>query len=215
MGEIIEEVRLWIESVIAMLGYPGLTIVMALETLFPPIPSSLVLPLAGFMVYEGRLSFVGVVVAGTLGAVIGSVGLYYIGRWGDERLVRRFIRRYGRYMRVTENELDKTLNFFHRYGALAILIGPLIPMLRSLVLIPAGMRGLPLPKVVLYVSFSATIYNVVLIYIGMLLGQNWQVLLEYINQYQNLTLIAMVIVVALFIVRVYLRRRLRQGGEER
>ena len=109
MTHLMETVRIWIEQIILALGYPGIAIVMLTENLFPPIPSEVVMPFAGFLAAQGRLSLPGAIIAGTLGSVAGAVVLYYIGRWADEPVVRAFLRRWGRFITVSEEDLDRAL----------------------------------------------------------------------------------------------------------
>lgn len=199
MVEVLERMRLWIEAAVAFLGYPGIVLVMALENIFPPIPSELVMPFAGFLVADGQYSFVGVVVAGTLGSVLGALVLYYFGRWSDERLVRRFVRRYGRFLGVSEKDLDTALGYFARYGEAIVFFGRLIPLVRSLISIPAGMQRMPLRTFLAYTVLGTTLWCAALGYAGLLLGENWAAVLGFIKQYQRVVLGALAVALALFV----------------
>src|SRR3712207_5887633 len=112
MASLLDSLRVWIEQLILLLGYPGIALIMLVENLFPPIPSEFVVPFAGFLVAQGSLSFLGVVIAGTLGSVLGAIVLYYVGLWAGEPVVRVFVRRYGRYWLLSEADLDRTIAFF-------------------------------------------------------------------------------------------------------
>lgn len=200
MAEILDQLSVIIREIIMALGYPGISLVMLTENLFPPIPSELVMPFAGFLVAEGRLSFVGVMLAGTLGAVAGATALYYVGVWLDEPVIRRFVRRFGRYFLISEEDLDRALAFFDRYGELVIFFGRLIPIIRSLISIPAGMNRMPLPKFLVFTTLGATIWNTILTVGGWWLGANWEQIIGYIKQYERLTLVVLVLAVVVFVV---------------
>ncbi|NPV67520.1 MAG: DedA family protein [Anaerolineae bacterium] len=200
MAEILDQLSVIIREIIMALGYPGISLVMLTENLFPPIPSELVMPFAGFLVAEGRLSFVGVMLAGTLGAVAGATALYYVGVWLDEPVIRRFVRRFGRYFLISEEDLDRALAFFDRYGELVIFFGRLIPIIRSLISIPAGMNRMPLPKFLVFTTLGATIWNTILTVGGWWLGANWEQIIGYIKQYERLTLVVLALAVVVFVV---------------
>lgn len=208
MAHLMEQVRLLIEEIILLLGYPGIALVMLLENLFPPIPSELVMPFAGFLAADGKLNLVAAIVAGTLGAVTGAVCLYYIGRWADEPLIRRFLRRYGRYLLMPESDLDRALDFFNRYGPPIVFFGRLIPIVRSLISIPAGMHRMPLGSFLLFTALGSTIWTTFLAVAGLFLGANWQRILDFTKQYERLTLVVLAIAAVIFVVVQV--RRLRQ-----
>ena len=134
----------WVISVIETLGYLGLTVLVALENVFPPIPSELILPLAGFLTGQDRLSFPLVLVATTLGSLLGALLLYGIGMAAGQRGIRRLFERYGHWALLTSEDLTRAENWFDRYGPVAVFIGRLVPVVRSLVSIPAGYRRITL-----------------------------------------------------------------------
>jgi membrane protein DedA with SNARE-associated domain len=211
MAQILEQIGLWIEQIITALGYPGIAFVMFTENVFPPIPSELVMPFAGFLVGRGELNFVATVVAGVLGSVLGAVVLYYLGVWADERLVRRIVRRYGRILMLSEKDLDRALEFFGRYGEAVIFFGRLIPTIRSLISIPAGMNRMPLPKFLFFTALGSTIWTGVLAYAGVVLGENWENVLAIVKQYERLTLVVLVVVFVIIV--VWLFNRWRTSGQ--
>ncbi|GAB4576234.1 MAG: DedA family protein [Anaerolineae bacterium] len=200
MAEILDQLSIIIREIIMGLSYPGITLVMFTENVFPPIPSELVMPFAGFLVAEGRMGFVPVILAGTLGAVLGAIVLYYLGLWLDEPVIRRFVRRFGRYFLLSEDDLDRALAFFGRYGEAVIFFGRLIPIIRSLISIPAGMNRMPLVRFLIFTAFGTTIWNLVLTLGGWWLGDNWQAILGYVKQYERLTLVVLVVVVVVYVV---------------
>ncbi len=212
MGDILGRLGEWIQNVIETLGYPGIVFVMALENVFPPIPSELVMPLAGFIAREGRLNIYGVIVAGMVGSVLGALVLYYLGRWANETVIRRFIRRFGRFLFVSEQDLDRALGFFHRHGEAVIFFGRLIPIIRSLISVPAGMDGMPLPKFLLYTVLGTTIWSAILSYAGWLLQSQWERVGGVVEQYQNVVLAIVALAVAFFVYRRVIKPRLGGGS---
>ena len=212
MAELFEQAGLLIQQLVAVLGYPGIFLAALVETVFPPLPSELIMPFSGFQVARGDLNFFGAVLAGTLGAVVGAIPMYYIGVWADEHVIRRFLRRFGRYFGVSEADLNHVLRVFHRHGETVVFFGRLIPLVRSLISIPAGMDRMPLPKFVLFTAAGAGIWTSVLTYAGFLLGENWEDVLTLMASYQG---VLMVLGLAVIVVAVgmLLLRRVRSRGQ--
>jgi len=208
VAQIIDQLRMIIEQIILAMGLPGITIVMFAENLFPPIPSELVMPFAGFVVGQGKASFLPVWAAGTFGAVLGAVVLYYIGRWADEPIVRRFVRRFGKWFLLSEADLDRVLQAFARHGEAIVFFGRLIPIVRSLISLPAGMQRMPMGKFLLFTTLGAAIWTAVLTAAGVILGANWDQVLDIVRRYEQLTLAVLVIlVIAFFVIRISQRRK--------
>lgn len=208
MAEILDQVRIIIEEIISAMGYPGITFVMLIENLFPPIPSEVVMPFAGFLVVDGRFSLLGIVLAGTIGSVLGALVIYYVGVWANERLIRRFIRRWGKFFLLSEDDIDRALNVFDRYGEIIIFVGRLIPIIRSLISLPAGMNRMSLPRFLAFTALGSLIWNTVLGVAGYVLGANWQRILEITDQYEKVWLALMAIaVIAFFGKRIYDSRK--------
>ncbi|MEN9933603.1 MAG: hypothetical protein RLZZ387_182 [Chloroflexota bacterium] len=213
MSELLDQLTVWVRDAIEAMGYIGIALVMLLENLVPPIPSELVMPFAGFLVAEGRLSFVGVVAAGTVGAVLGALVLYAVGMWAGEPLVRQFLRRYGRWISVSEQELDKALAAFGKRGDAIVFFGRLIPLIRSLISLPAGMHRMPLGRFLLFTTLGSAIWNASLAYAGFTLGQNWQAVLGFISQYKQLTLVVLAILAVGWAIWMAQRWRTRQNTQ--
>ena len=194
----------WVTSVIETLGYPGLTVLVALENVFPPIPSEIILPLAGFLTGQNRFSFVLVLIATTLGSLIGALVLYGIGLAIGQRRVNRLVERYGHWALLTPEDLTRSENWFDRYGPVAVFTGRLVPLVRSLVSIPAGYRRMPLGQFLLLTGFGSALWNGVLVGLGWALGENWHDIEEYVGWLQYV-----VIAVAAFLVLRFVWQRLR------
>jgi membrane protein DedA with SNARE-associated domain len=200
MSDILAQLQLWIEQIILTLGYPGIALVMAVETIFPPIPSELVMPMAGFLTADGTMNFWGVVLSGTLGSVVGAMVLYWAGLYANETIVRRLVRRYGRYFLIDEHDVNKTLATFTRFGGAAVFIGRLIPLVRSLISIPAGMERMNPVTFVLLTTIGTALWSGILTFTGMVLGQNWNQVVVWISQYQKVVLVVIGLTAIAFVV---------------
>ena len=187
LNQIATWVALMIETIVLTLGYPGIALVMLIENLFPPIPSELVMPFAGFLAAQGKMDFTLVIISGTIGAVLGAIGLYYIGMWADETIIRRFVRRWGKWFTISETELNIALAFFMRRGEAVVFFGRLIPLIRSLISIPAGMRRMNFGRFLLFTSIGTLLWNLALTLAGSVLGANWKQILSFLGTYQNVT----------------------------
>jgi membrane protein DedA with SNARE-associated domain len=200
----LEQVRLWVERVIEALGYPGIFALMFLEGIFPPIPSEVIMPFAGSLAEQGRLSLGGIVAAGTLGSLLVALIYYAGGRWLESRAVRQLIRRYGRWLLLTEHDWDRAMRAFRRYGAGAIFAGRLVPGLRSLISIPAGLDKMPLVPFLLLTTLGSVAWNALLAQIGIMLGANWDDVLVALDRYEQLVNAALLLVFAFVLLKLLL-----------
>jgi membrane protein DedA with SNARE-associated domain len=141
------------------------------------------------------------IAAGTLGSVLGAIILYYIGMLAGEPLVRPFFRHYGRFFLLSEQDLDKALNAFTTHGDIIVLGGRVIPIIRSLISLPAGMNRMPLGRFLLFTTIGSTIWTSLLTVGGVILGANWEFVIEIVDQYQKLVLIVLVIAAVVFVVQ--------------
>lgn len=213
MSQILEQIAEIVQSLILQLGYPGIAAVMFIENVFPPIPSEVVMPFAGLLVGRGELNFVGVWLAGTLGSALGGLVLYYVGWWGGDTVIRGILRRYGKWLGIPESDYDRALKVFNRFGTPAVFFGRLIPIVRSLISLPAGADHMPLPRFLLFTTAGSAIWSGVLAYAGMVLGENWEEVIGFIDQYQTLTMIVLVILAVLIVGGwIYYKLRGRSNG---
>lgn len=187
----------WVQDVMESLGYAGIAFLIALENLVPPIPSEVVLPLAGFMVGQGRFMIVPVVLAATLGSLMGALALYGIGYWLGEPRLRRLVRRYGRFLLLDEEDLNKTYFQFQTHGTKAVFFGRLLPVVRSLISIPAGVTGMPMPRFIVYTTLGSTIWNSTLIGLGWILGSEWH-RVEVYTGYLQYAVIAVILMAGMY-----------------
>lgn len=189
----------WVVSVIEALGYVGLTFLVALESIFPPIPSEIILPLAGFLTGQGRFSFALVLIATTIGSVLGALVLYGVGAAIGPRRVRRLVQTYGKWALLSEQDLDRAETWFDRFGPIAVFSGRLAPIVRSLVSIPAGYRRMPLGQFVLLTAAGSGLWNGSLVALGWLFGDNWHVIERYVGWLQYLVIVAAAVIVVRFV----------------
>jgi membrane protein DedA with SNARE-associated domain len=196
------DIGAWVLDVIAALGYVGLALLLIAENLFPPIPSEVVLPLAGFLVGRGDLGFWQALFASTFGSVAGALILYALGRYGGRRLVLR----YGRFLHVNEDSLDRADGWFRRYGDWVVLFARLVPFARSVVSIPAGTMKMPAIRFTAMTALGSLAWNTLLIGAGVILGANWQRVESWIGSYSNVVLVVAAIAVAVVLVLHQLRK---------
>ena len=191
----------WIEYLIEAFGALGVALLMTLENLFPPIPSEFILPFAGFLVGRGELGFLPALVASTAGSLSGALILYALGHWGGRNLILR----YGRFLRVKEADLDRAEGWFDKYDQWVILFGRMVPGVRSVVSIPAGMLRTPFLQFVLLTTAGSAAWNALLLGAGWYLGENWQQIQGIVGSVSNFVLI--LVAVALVCAAIWWWRR--------
>ena len=196
MGGLLAGVAQLVIEVVYSSGYVGVGLLVAAGYLHLLVPTQLVLPLAGFLVGEGRFSFLLVLAASTIGGVIGSIILYFPGIWIGEERVRRFVEKFGRYMFVYVSDLDKASDMFERHGGKAVLIGHLVPGVTALISIPAGIKRMPIyGRFMVYTILGSALWNGGFIVLGWALGANYTLIERYapIVEYTVLAAIALAI----------------------
>lgn len=186
-------------------GYLGLFLVLIIENLFPPIPSEAVLPLAGFLVGLGEMNFVLAVLVSTAGATVGALILYALGRYGGRPLILR----YGKILRVDAPSLDRAESWFLRYGDWVVLVARIIPLARSIVSIPAGTMRMSLPRFTLLTVIGTGLWNILLIGMGQLLGENWERVSEVASTYSDVAVGLGGLAVVAYGVLYLFRRRIK------
>jgi membrane protein DedA with SNARE-associated domain len=190
----------WAKDAVGATGYVGVGILTALANVLPPIPVELILPLAGFLTGEGRLSYPLVVLSATVGSVVGALALYALGYWLGEERLRRLIKRFGRFLLLKESDLDRAQRWFDRHGGKAVVIGRAIPGMRKIIPIPAGIIRMPVLRFVAYVALANGLTNTVLVGFGWLLGDQWADVRRYAH-FVEYGALAAVAVAALWFVR--------------
>jgi membrane protein DedA with SNARE-associated domain len=175
----------WIVGLIEKAGYVGIAVLMLLENLFPPIPSELIMPLAGFSAANGQLNIVGVIVSGTIGSLAGAFFWFWIGwKIGPDRL-KRFAGRHGRWLTLDPDEVDQARAFFERHQAVALFVGRLVPTIRTLISVPAGVNRVPVPVFLLWTSLGTSLWTALLAAAGYLLQSQYEQVSEWLNPVSN------------------------------
>ena len=199
LGGLLDALKVWAEGIISTMGYPGLYIIMFLENIFPPLPSEVVLPLAGSLSVSGRFDLLWITVVGMFGSLTGAFVFYGLGMWLGEQRVRMLISRFGKYAMLTTDDLDKSLSWFKRYGDLVIFFGRMVPIVRSLISIPAGIASMSLMKFIPLTVVGTALWSFILALGGRLLGSQWRLIVDWINTYQILVEVLALIAVVIFI----------------
>ena len=203
----------WVADVMAALGAPGVGLMTLLESVFPPIPSEVVLPLAGFLAEQGRMGLAAVLVTSTLGSVLGAVLLYGVARRIGQR---RSVALLARMPLVDAEDADAATAWFVRHGRAAVFFGRLVPGVRSLISLPAGAARMPLGTFLLYTTAGTVVWNALLVGAGYALGTQWESVQAYSGLLDRVVIAAVVAVVAWLVVRrVRKRRSARRGPSPR
>jgi membrane protein DedA with SNARE-associated domain len=184
----------WIIQIITDLGYVGIFLVMLAESIFPPIPSELIIPFAGFAAANGDLNLFGVLATATFGAVVGMLPWYFAGRIFGLTRVKWLADRYGRLLTMNADEIDIAVGFFKRYGPLIVLFGRLLPIIRTLISIPAGLARMPLALFLLASTTGALIWNTVLTLAGYILHEHYDMIEVILDPLSYLVLAAVVLI---------------------
>lgn len=199
----------WIINIVESLGYVGIGFLMFLENLFPPIPSELIMPLAGFVVAQGRMQLVPAIAAGVLGTMLGAFPWYYIGKFLGEARIRQWIENNGRWIGISAEELEKSKHWFYRHGNKAVFFGRLVPGVRTLISLPAGFSGMPMPQFLIYSTLGTLGWVMLLTFAGYVLGQNYTLVEEYLGPISKIVLGLLVVAAVVWFILHQRRRKKR------
>lgn len=199
----------WAIGLIESSGYWGIALLMFLENLFPPIPSELIMPSAGYQAGQGELSLAGVIAAGTAGSLLGAVFWYLVGRVAGENRLKRWTRRHGRWLTLTPEDIDRADDWFDRYNVWAVSLGRLLPTIRTLISIPAGLFEMRFGPFLLCSGLGTALWSAALAAAGHALGENYHAVSDYLNPVAN------VIVGAVVLAYLYRVVTWRKGRGER
>jgi membrane protein DedA with SNARE-associated domain len=200
--QLISYLAVFIIGGIAMLGYFGVAIMMAIESMCIPLPSEIIMPFAGYLVFTGRFTLWGVALAGAIGCVIGSVIAYLVGAYGG----RKFIEKYGKYFLITEHDLNLADNFFEKYGVSAIFFSRLLPVVRTFISLPAGIAKMNFSKFVIYTFAGSLPWCYFLAYLGLKLGSSWDTLGVYFHKF-DLAIGIIILIGVIWFVKRHLKLR--------
>lgn len=165
---------LFVSDLIARLGYSGVAAAMFIEAIFPPIPSEIVLPFAGFAAAQGKLTIIGVLIAATLGSLLGSTALYFFGRLVSEKHLQKLVERWGKPIGIKRSDVMKARSWFDKHGYKAVFLGRMIPGVRTVISIPAGISHMPFLPFLLWSGVGTALWSALLIMAGFLLGNQYQ-----------------------------------------
>lgn len=183
----------WIVEFIGEHGYFGVCFLLLIENVFPPIPSEIILTFSGFVTTFSPMTRTGVIVAATIGSVVGAMILYSIGLLVDVDWLERLIERRGRWLRITKKDLRRAEKWFEKYGPWTVFFCRLIPLVRSLISVPAGMSHMNFPVFILLTTLGSFIWNAILVTIGFKVGENWESIVHYMDIYSSIVYIGLVI----------------------
>ncbi|EDH0937837.1 DedA family protein [Listeria marthii] len=189
----------WITSIMADFGYIGIFLLIMVENLFPPIPSEIILTFGGFMTTVSSLNVVMVIIVATLGSVVGAILLYKVASYfGKERLTK-IVLKYGRILRLKESDIERAESFFLKYGSWAVFLCRMIPLIRSLISIPAGMTKMKMSRFLILTTAGSLLWNTVLIGLGALLGESWSEIVVFMDSFSTIiySIIAILVVIGL------------------
>lgn len=195
----------WVTNMVESMGYLGVGLLMMLENVFPPIPSELVMPLAGYVCSKGQMNLWLAIAAGSVGTLIGTLPWYGLARWLDREKVRDWIDRHGHWLTVDNDELDRAERWFDRHGAWMVIVGRLVPGIRTLISVPAGFCRMPLLKYLLYSALGTVVWTGILAYLGKVLGERYETIGKYVGPVSYVVLGTMLLIYVVRLVRM--RRR--------
>lgn len=193
----------YIIQLIQSTGYVGIFVLMALESALIPIPSEITMPFSGFLASRGELSFVLIVIVGTVANLAGSLAAYYIGYLLEETILLGLIRKYGKLILLSEHDYHKAEHWFRKYGDIIIFVTRLLPGVRTVISLPAGMFEMDIKKFVIYTTIGCLIWSIFLTYIGFALGENWNALEPIYRRFEFL-----IVGIIIFSILVYIEKHL-------
>lgn len=197
----------WITSFMEEYGYLGIMLMIALENVFPPIPSEVILTFGGFMTTTSELTVPGVIIAATVGSVLGAVILYGVGRILSVERMESIVERWGHILRVKKEDIRKADAWFDKYGPWTVLFCRMIPLIRSLISIPAGMSGMNFWVFLFFTTIGTLIWNVILVSIGAALGDRWEDILAFMDVYSNVTYAFIAVCLLIFVIYWFRKKR--------
>ena len=194
----------WLVTTIGAMGYPGIFLLMAMESSVIPVPSELVMPPAGYLAHRGEMNIWVAILCGTVGSLVGAYANYFAAHY----LGRPLVLKYGKYVWITEEKFAKVETFFHKHGEISTFIGRLLPVIRHLISLPAGLAGMHHWKFSLYTLLGAGIWCTVLTWIGYFIGENQELIMKYSRQ-----AVIGVVVFSALLIAVYVRRHRKKSAK--
>ncbi|MBL1208369.1 DedA family protein [Geminocystis sp. GBBB08] len=196
----------WIINTMNSLGYVGIALLMFSENLFPPIPSELIMPLAGFSVSQGQMGLVPAIASGVIGTILGAFPWYYLGRIFDESKLEKLANQYGKWIFVSGGDIQKANKWFNRYGNIAVLLGRLVPGVRTLISLPAGINNMKMSSFIIYSTIGTLIWISLLTTAGYLLGENYTLIEKYIAPISKIALLSIGFLFVIWVIRKQMKK---------
>lgn len=203
----LEAVGQWVIHIIGTLGYQGIILTMAIESALIPLPSEIIMPFSGYLVATGQFNFFLVALSGAVGNVIGSLVAYGLGFWGHERIVRRFVRKWGKWILLTEEELDQTEKLLHKYKDWVVVGSRVVPGIRTVISLPCGIAKLPLWRFIILTFFGSLLWSAFLTLIGVVLGKNWKSIGPYFHKLDAVIVVGIIAVIGFYIYHKLKKRK--------
>ena len=187
------------------IAYLAICLAMFLENIIPPIPSEIIMPLGGFFVYQQKLNFYILVLCGLIGTILGSLPWYYLGRLVNEKRLSNFLDKKGKYLGISSNDLSKSKRWCDKYGVSLVFWGRLVPGIRTLISVPAGIELMPLRKFLIWTSFGSLIWVALLTYAGYLFGENYPIIETYLDQIKYVVKPILILIFLYFFIKILIR----------
>jgi membrane protein DedA with SNARE-associated domain len=201
MGDLIPQLITWATDIIRTIGYPGIAFLVAAEAVFPPVPSEVILPLAGSLAANGTFNPFFVLLSAVIGSCLGATLLYSVGRWGGETRIAGWLDRYGKWVLLSSSDLYTTKAWFGKHGTWAVLVARVLPGMRTFVSIPAGLVSMPYPRFVLLTAIGSGVWNGFLVGAGYFLGKNWDQVQGWIAPFGPIVYGIIILLVLVFVGR--------------
>ncbi|MBO6974670.1 MAG: DedA family protein [Prochlorococcus marinus CUG1435] len=187
------------------IAYLTICLAMFLENIIPPIPSEIIMPLGGFFVYQQKLNFYILVFWGLFGTILGSLPWYYLGKLVNEKRLSKFLDKKGKYLGISSHDLNKSKWWFERYGVSLVFWGRLVPGIRTLISVPAGIELMPLRKFLIWTSLGSLIWVTLLTYAGYFFGENYQIIETYLDQIKFVVKPILMLISLYFLIKLFIR----------
>lgn len=185
----INDIIFWLTYLVEKIGYIGVGLSMFIESFFVPIPSELIMPFAGFISSQGKMDLVLLILIGGIFSYLGTLPFFFIGYLGNKLVVDKFLRKFGPYLFISNDDIDKGFEIFNKYGNSIVLVGRIIPIIRSVISFPAGLAKMNFTQFSIYTIIGSTLWSGILATLGYVLGSNWTIIAQYIDRYEKLIII--------------------------
>lgn len=199
--------EIWIQHIMEQFGYIGVAFLIMIENVFPPIPSEVILTFGGFMTTTTNLTITGMIIVSTIGSINGALILYGIGSFLDITRLEKIVDRWGHILRLSKNDLHKANRWFLKHGVATVFFCRFIPLIRSLISIPAGMAKMKIGLFLLFTTIGSLIWNTVLIYFGALVGSNWEKIVYYMSIYSKIAYVLIFLILIMGLIWILRRKK--------